>query len=178
MGIIEKLTFRYMKKNKKRTKTIILGIAGTMMLLTVVNIFANTFMLILQEKISSKEGNYYAGLHNFTMEDYEKLILLLLVLMGSIVIYNGYAISVFEKLKYLGSIGSIGASKWQKARIVYLEGLIEGMIGVPTGIIMGVVLVKAGIHIIGNLLLYEEQIEIVIDAGLIIKLVLLGFLFP
>jgi len=32
MGIIEKLTFRYMKKNKKRTKTIIFGIAGTMMM--------------------------------------------------------------------------------------------------------------------------------------------------
>ena len=273
MGIIEKLTFRYMKKNKKRTKTIILGIIGTMMLLTVVNIFANTFLQMLQENVIAKEGEYHAVFHNLTIESYEKLkasrkiksctlkeeclecvevtekcalvempkvnrrifaqtqklakeidmeilplemqtelpnrkmseynvtyhmelleyygisepeqvgigmlvklILLILVAMGSIVIYNGYAISVFEKLKYLGTIGSIGASKWQKAKIVYLEGLIEGMIGVPTGIIMGVVLAKVGIHIIGNLLLYEEQIEMVVDAALIIKLVLLGFL--
>ena len=50
MGIIENLTFRYMKKNKKRTKTIILGIAGTMILLTVVSIFANTFLQMIQEK--------------------------------------------------------------------------------------------------------------------------------
>lgn len=176
MGIIEKLTFRYMKKNKKRTKTIILGIAGTMILLTAVSIFANTFLQMLQETAIAKEGGYHTVFHNLTMEDYEKLILLLLVLMGSIVIYNGYAISVFEKLKYLGTIGSIGASKWQKAKIVYLEGLIEGMIGVPAGIIMGIVLAKVGIHIIGNLLLYEEQIQMAVNAALIIKLVLLGFL--
>lgn len=273
MGIIEKLTLRYMKKNKKRTKTIILGIAGTMMLLTVVYIFANTFLQMLQENVIAKEGSYHAVFHNLTTEDYEKLesskeikrctlkeaclecveatgkcalvempkvnrrmfaqtqklaeeidmeklplemhtelpnrkmseynvtyhmelleyygisepeqvgigmlvklILLLLVGMGSIVIYNGYAISVFEKLKYLGTIGSIGASKWQKARSVYLEGLIEGIIGIPTGIIMGVVLAKVGIRVIGTLLLYEEEIEMAVDAALIIKLVLLGFL--
>lgn len=272
MGIIEKLTDRYMRKNKKRTKTIILGITGTMILLTVVHIFANTFLMLLQENVTDKEGSYHAIFHNLTTEEYEKLeaskeikgctlkkdcfecggttgncvlvempkvnrkiftktqklaeeigmeklsaelqselpnrqmceynvtyhmelleyygisnpeqigigmlvklILLLLAFMGSIVIYNGYAISVFEKLKYLGTLGSIGATKWQKAICVYWEGLIEGVIGIPIGIGIGVLLAKAGIHVLGTVLLYEEKIEMFIDSLLIIKLVLLGF---
>ena len=81
MGIIENLTFRYMKTNKKRTKTIILGIAGTMILLTVVSIFANTFLQMLQETAIAKEGGYHTVFHNLTMKDYEKLILMLLVLI-------------------------------------------------------------------------------------------------
>lgn len=272
MGIIEKLTLRYMKKNKKRTRTAILGIIGTMMLLTVVHIFADTFLVMLRESVIAKEGSYHAVFHNLTAKEYErlqssdiikscklknkclecgettgscalvettkvnqrifsktqklakeigmkkmspemqtelpnrkmceynvsyhmelleyygisdsgqmgigmlvKLILLLLVFMGGIVIYNGYAISVFEKLKYIGTLGSIGASKYQKAMSVYWEGLVEGVIGIPIGIGMGVLLAKGGIREIGKILLYEEKIEAAVDFSLIVKLVLLGF---
>ena len=98
----------------------------------------------------------------------------MLVLMGCVLIYNAYAISVFEKLKYLGTLGSIGASKYQKALVVYWEGILEGLIGLPLGVGIGIGLSKGIILLLQNALLYDESIRMEITPDALVKLVLTG----
>ena len=157
--IILELTIRYMQKNKKRTMAVIAGIIGTMIILTVVNIFAGSIMGMMSfESVSEEE-----------LQSMVNAVLVILMLMGCVMIYNAYAISVFEKLKFLGMLGSTGATRLQKAGIIYLEGMIEGSLGIPFGIGAGVVLAKLLLKAIQNILLYEEAIPMYLAAEMIIK---------
>ena len=163
--IILELTIRYMQKNKKRTMAVIAGIIGTMIILTVVNIFAGSIMGMMSfESVSEEE-----------LQSMVNAVLVILMLMGCVMIYNAYAISVFEKLKFLGMLGSTGATRLQKAGIIYLEGMIEGSLGIPFGIGAGVVLAKLLLKAIQNILLYEEAIPMYLTAEMIIKIAVFGF---
>ena len=164
-SVILKLTIRYMIKNKRRTKAAILGICGTMMILTTVNIFANTILQMMTRQ-TIEEGK---------LNSIVNAVLVMLMLMGCVMIYNAYAISVFEKLQFLGTLGSIGASGIQKAGIIYLEGFVEGLIGVPIGMASGIFLAKISLRVIEKIFFYEDEIAVYITFGLIGKIALLGF---
>lgn len=252
MAVTLKLTFCYMKKNKKRTTAVVLAITVMMMLLTAVNIFANVFLGLLIDRVIENEGSYHVIFHELTKEQCEELqqskkvrsctgftdcvthcgedtlcarvemvkvnhgifsvtqrlakrigmpvlpreewvqmanrstakyqvsyhmglleyygittyswmgvgllinvVLGMLVFLGCVLIYNAYAISVSEKLRYLGILGSVGASGVQKALIVYWEGIAEGIVGIPAGIGAGVLLAKGIVFEIQNYFLYE-----------------------
>ena len=163
--IILELTIRYMRKNKKRTMAVIAGIANTMIILTVVNIFASSIMGMMSfESVSEEE-----------LMATVNAVLVMLMLMGCVMIYNSYAISVFEKLKFLGMLGSTGATRLQKAGVICLEGMIEGMISIPVGISAGIVLAKLLLKVLRNILLYEDAIPMYLTAGMVIKIAVLGF---
>ncbi|MCR4796039.1 MAG: ABC transporter permease [Ruminococcus sp.] len=63
-----------------------------------------------------------------------------LIMFGSIMlIYNAFAISVSERTKQFGLLSSIGATKKQLRKMVRFEALTLGIIGIPLGIIVGIV---------------------------------------
>lgn len=85
----------------------------------------------------------YYGISEYTnlnmIMDTIKLILIIVVMVGSIsLIVNGFAISLSERSKQLGILASIGATKKQKRSSVYFEGLVEGVISIPLGILVGI----------------------------------------
>lgn len=164
-NIILELTIRYMQQNKKRTMAVMAGIIGTMIILTVVNIFAGSIMGMMKfESVSEEE-----------LRSMVNAVLVMLMFMGCVMIYNAYAISVFEKLNFLGMIGSTGATRLQKAGVIYLEGLVEGILGIPVGIGVGVVLAKLLLKVLQNILLYEKSIPMCLTAEMILKISLFGF---
>lgn len=72
------------------------------------------------------------------------LILISIIIVASfMLIYNSFSMSLSERVKYLGMLASVGATKKQKRLSVYFEGLILGFIGIPLGIGAGI----AGISI-------------------------------
>lgn len=72
------------------------------------------------------------------------IIILVIIMIASVVlIYNSFGMSLSERVRYLGMLASVGATKKQKKASVYYEGLILGIIGIPVGIIAGI----AGISI-------------------------------
>ena len=73
MGIIFKLTLRYLKKNKKRTRATILGIACTMIILTTISLFTNTLMGMIRESIREDQGSWHLIFHDLNQEQYESL---------------------------------------------------------------------------------------------------------
>ncbi|MCI8320762.1 MAG: ABC transporter permease [Lachnospiraceae bacterium] len=84
-----------------------------------------------------------------------KTVLAMLLGLGCVLIYNAYAISAFEKLNYLGILGSIGATPRQKASAVYWEGIVEGAAGIPVGIGAGLLLARGIICWVRTYFLYE-----------------------
>lgn len=68
------------------------------------------------------------------------LIVLAIIMIASVVlIYNSFGMSLSERVRYLGMLASVGATKKQKKASVYYEGLILGIIGIPVGIVAGIV---------------------------------------
>ena len=52
-------------------------------------------------------------------------------------IYNSFALSVGEQIKYLGMLSSVGATRKQKKKTLYFEGAILGGRGIILGIVLG-----------------------------------------
>lgn len=52
-------------------------------------------------------------------------------------IYNSFALSVGEQIKYLGMLSSVGATRKQKKKTLYFEGAVLGGIGIILGIALG-----------------------------------------
>lgn len=67
------------------------------------------------------------------------IFLAIIISVASIaLIYNSFSISVAERKKQFGLLASLGASKAQIRRMVYLETLSITVIGIPVGIICGI----------------------------------------
>ena len=67
------------------------------------------------------------------------IFLAIIISVASIaLIYNSFSISVAERKKQFGLLASLGASKAQIRRMVYLETLSIAVIGIPVGIICGI----------------------------------------
>lgn len=65
-------------------------------------------------------------------------IIMTIIIVGSVsLIFNAFAISVSERSRYLGMLASVGATKQQKRRSVYFEGIVIGAISIPLGILAG-----------------------------------------
>lgn len=63
---------------------------------------------------------------------------IILIMIGSIsLIYNSFAISIAERSRYLGMLASVGATKKQKRSSVWFESFVVGIIGIPIGILCG-----------------------------------------
>lgn len=75
-------------------------------------------------------------------------IMLIILVASFMLIYNAFGISVGERISYLGMLASIGATKIQKRRSVYFEGFVLGIIGIPVGTALGILIMLVGIKII------------------------------
>ena len=80
-------------------------------------------------------------------------IIMGIVLVSSVfVIRNGFAISITERLKQYGMLSSIGATKKQIKKSVYFEGFILGIIGIPLGILSGVLAIYILVNVVNYIL--------------------------
>lgn len=66
------------------------------------------------------------------------VILLIILIAAASLIYNAFAISVSERTSQLGMLASVGATRAQKRRTVYLESFYIGLIGIPLGVLGGI----------------------------------------
>lgn len=72
---------------------------------------------------------------------YGVVVVLAAVIVAACVslIFNAFNISVAERIKQFGLLSSVGASRRQLRRAVVLEGAIVAAIGIPCGLIIGLV---------------------------------------
>lgn len=111
-------------------------------------------------------------------------ILIIVIIIGSVlVIYNSFAISVSERKKQFGMLSSIGATKKQIKKSVLYEGVALGSIGIPLGVVSGILGIGITLQIVNNLLkpLLEEgfkniKLELIVSwQAILIAVVLVDF---
>lgn len=78
-------------------------------------------------------------------------ILIILIMFGSVsLIYNAFSISVSERTKQFGLLSSIGATKKQLRRMVFFEAFAVSIVGIPSGLVVGVVGIAITLSAIGD----------------------------
>ena len=66
-------------------------------------------------------------------------ILAAIIMIASVsLIQSAFSISISERSRYLGMLASVGATKRQKRNSVYFEAFFMGIIGIPLGILAGI----------------------------------------
>lgn len=73
-----------------------------------------------------------------TLAGFCAIILIIIAIVSIFMIYDSFAVSYQERARYLGMLASVGATKKQKRKSIYFEGLILGLIGIPLGVLSGI----------------------------------------
>ncbi len=84
-----------------------------------------------------------------------------LIMFGSVsLIYNAFSISVSERTKQFGLLSSVGATRKQLRRMVLFEAFAVSVIGIPLGILVGIVGISVTLLLIGHRfsMLFENNI--------------------
>lgn len=82
------------------------------------------------------------------------LIVILLIVVGSVaVIYNAFAISVSERKKQFGMLAGVGTTPKQIRKTVFFEGVILGLLGLPSGILAGIFGIGVTLGVINRLMI-------------------------
>lgn len=66
-------------------------------------------------------------------------ILLIIMIASVTMIHNSFSMSLAEKIRYLGMLASVGATKKQKRNSILFEGFILGASGIVLGCIFGAI---------------------------------------
>ncbi len=79
---------------------------------------------------------------NFIVTAAQAFFVILIALISIMLIYNVFALSYDERVKYLGMLSSVGATGKQKRSSVYFEAMVLLVTALPAGILLGLGLTK------------------------------------
>ena len=96
---------------------------------------------------TAESGNYLAMLNTMA-----GALIFIIVLASVTLIYNAFSISVSERTKQFGLLKSIGATKKQIRHSVCFEALCLCVIGIPIGILSGLVGIGVTLHFVGKII--------------------------
>ena len=99
--------------------------------------------------------DYEGGVSDTTMASLYSVgavVIVIIILSSVFVIRNSFSISVSEKTKQYGMLSSIGATKKQIKKSVLYEGFYIGIIGIPLGILCGILAVVILLQVVNVLL--------------------------
>lgn len=99
------------------------------------------------------------------------VILLIIMIASVVLVYNAFAMSLSERVRYLGMLASVGATRKQKRLSVYCEGLVLGCIGIPVGIGAGIAGIAVTLSAVGDKIISSGMILGVSDSNMQMKTV-------
>lgn len=121
---------------------------------------------LLYSKLSFSSDSFVANILPLVV------ILLIIIMVASVVlIYNAFAMSLSEKVKYLGMLSSVGATKRQKRFSIYYEGFILALFGIPLGIGAGVAGIGITLKALGKKIIATSMINVVTEQNVSMKVV-------
>ena len=150
MKLTARLAYSQLKVNKKRTLWTLLGIVLTTAMITAV------YGLVAS---SSDFVNTIVGTAYTMREQYEIMLAGLgtilsgfIVISSVIVLSNAFRVSAKERIHQFGILKSVGATKKQINQTVIYESLILALLGVPVGVLVGLVIQMIGVGLINHFL--------------------------
>ena len=94
----------------------------------------------------SKYSNFYSVIYRLAV-----IVIVIIIAASVILIYNAFAISVSERTRQFGLLSSLGATKKQMQKMVRFEALALSAIGVPLGVLSGILGIGITLHFLGDL---------------------------
>ena len=96
------------------------------------------------------------------------VIFMLIIVVASVsMIYSAFSISVGERTKQFGLLSSVGATRKQLRRMVFGEAFMVSLVGIPIGIICGILGIGITLYFVGNkfnyLLTSPYSVDLVIN---------------
>lgn len=95
--------------------------------------------------LSFAEGSVAASLFPMVV-----IILIIIIIALVVLIYNSFAMSLSERVRYLGMLSSVGATRAQRRGLIYFEGVLLGAIGIPVGMLAGIGGIAVTLNLVGN----------------------------
>lgn len=121
---------------------------------------------VLASYLSGRQGGFLS-----TMLPIVLVVLILIVIASVMLIYNAFGMSLSERVRYLGMLASVGATKSQKRKSIYFEGAILGAIGIPVGILAGILGIGITLKLVGHKIISTGMIAGVNDSNMQMKTV-------
>lgn len=113
-----------------------------------VNRFRNSLPFVLNEEILRFYGVTDNSLFNAILFSVGG-ILVAIIMVGSVfLIYNSFHISLNERIHQFGLFMSVGATAKQLRNAVLFEGLCIGIIGIPFGVVSGILCVALALPVV------------------------------
>lgn len=151
MKVTAQLAYSQLKNNRSRTIWALIGIALSTALITAVCSFVASGNSML---VNTFGANY--GEHG---QSFMILLLIpaiffsiIIVCMSVVVVSNVFRVSANERTTQFGILKSVGSTKKQIMATVMYESLLVCAIGIPAGIIIGLLLAFGGISIANHYL--------------------------
>ena len=118
-------------------------------------------------KLSSVNSEYLVSVFSFNKESQgiagiipAGMIALFIIIGTSVIlIYNAFGMSLTERMRYLGMLASVGATRKQKRASIYYEGAILGLFGIAGGIGIGLIGAYFTIGVLGKIMLSVGMLE-------------------
>lgn len=80
------------------------------------------------------------------------MAILVIIVTSVFCIRNSFMISLTEKIKLYGRFASVGTTKKQQRKIIYYEAGFLGVVGIPVGILSGVLATYILVQVVGGLM--------------------------
>ena len=148
MKLTANLAYRQLKINRKRRIWTLIGIALSTAMITAVYGFAASGIEAAYGLIHGNLRREYV----VTFVGIGVILSIIIVTASVIVVSNSFRVSAGERLMQFGILKSVGATKKQIAGTIMYESLYLSAIGIPAGIILGLLVQLAGLEIANSLL--------------------------
>lgn len=150
MRLTAKLAYSQLIVTRKRSIWTLFGIIlSAIMISSVYNFLASAYEMFTRD---IDETYYGIGAHTITFIVIGIIIGLIVVTVSINVISNTFRISANERATQFGVLKSIGATKQQITEVVIYEGLMISMVGIPIGVILGIVVTFINVNIFNHFL--------------------------
>ncbi|MCL1990442.1 MAG: ABC transporter permease [Defluviitaleaceae bacterium] len=160
MKLTTKLALSQLKVNRRRTIWTIMGILLTTAMLTVIYGLGFGSGMDWVERMLLDASHNDRVIFLSMISGLAFVMSVIVICIAVIVVSNAFRVSANERLTQFGILKSTGATKKQIAKTVIAEGNFLMMIGLPIGIVIGLIVHLVGIEVINRflepLLSYED----------------------
>ncbi|MCL2199915.1 MAG: ABC transporter permease [Defluviitaleaceae bacterium] len=149
MKLTAKLAYSQLIANRKRSIWTLLGIMLATAMFTAVFGFAASFAATIGEFMDDMyvRADYYRTIYGAG-----GILSVLIVIVSVVVVSNAFRVSAGERMSQFGLLKSVGATKKQIAQTVIYEGIFLSAVGIPAGLVLGMLVQVMGVAIANHML--------------------------
>lgn len=172
MKVTARLAYNQLKINRTRTMWTLIGIVLSTALITAIFSFGASGNTLVKDILGADYGEYGGTLSSLFVIPII-ILSLIIISMSIIVTSNAFRVSAGERRTQFGILKSIGATKKQIVSTVIYESIFLSIIGIPIGILVGLILAFMGIQVANHFL---EEINSLVNIMMTEFIIVINFI--